>query len=98
MQITWFMYHIVDPSLGLLHSQLSPLVFRHQVGFWDIFSHLQRQNNMSSDENKRLLIVECKYLVRFDATILLDDTSYLRYDLNYNHAKCQLDLAVVMLC
>lgn len=30
--VTWFVDHVVDPALALLHSQSSPLVFCHQVG------------------------------------------------------------------
>lgn len=43
---TWFVDHVVDPALALLHSQSSPLVFRHQVGGGHELRQLLRKHDV----------------------------------------------------
>lgn len=42
----WFMDHIMNPAKALLNTKSSPLLFRHQMCFWNLFCQLFRQHDM----------------------------------------------------
>ena len=44
--LTWFMDHIVDPSLTLLNAKVPPFRFRHQMGFRDQLGYVLGQHDV----------------------------------------------------
>lgn len=48
--LTWFMDHIVDPSLTLLNTKIPPFRFRHQMGLRDQLSYVLGQHDMPVTE------------------------------------------------
>lgn len=50
---TWFMDHIMDPSLTLLNSKIPPFRFRHQMGFRDQLGYVLGQHDMPVTETRR---------------------------------------------
>lgn len=48
--LTWFVDHVVNPALALLHPQSPPLIFCHQVGGGHQFRQLLWKHDMSAGE------------------------------------------------
>lgn len=42
----WFVDHVVNPALALLHPQSPPFIFCHQVGGWHQFRQLLWKHDM----------------------------------------------------
>ena len=47
---TWFVDHIMDPSLTLLNAEIPPLRFRHQMGFRDQLGYVLGQHDVPVTE------------------------------------------------
>lgn len=50
----WAMYHVVHPSLRLLDSYPSPLVFCHQTILGNLFHVFFGEHHMSNEEAKKV--------------------------------------------
>lgn len=46
----WFVDHIMDPSLTLLHAKVPPFRFRHQMGLGDELGDVLGQHDMPATE------------------------------------------------
>ena len=51
--------HVMNPSHQLLNSQISPLCFTEQVGFWQKSRDLRGQEHITVDRNF------CHFIIKF---------------------------------